>query len=745
MPGKEDYIKKFQDATSKILLDLINEKISKRNLPDKFLSDEDAVNYLLIKEGSDNLAFQSHTYILQKIIEQFISKYGKGNFSEYKNKLNTFSINVPSYDLGSIPTVEELQPETILDLMEDLHIDYLTSQYIYLRSSLKKKKSKYNLMSSGAVYTPKDIAENITRKAISIWFKHNPRKNPKILDLGAATGSFFFSALRVLAEYKKSTLVGSDIKEIILDNLYAVDYDPIAIDILKLRCLLEAGEFSPRYFDLLGNNIICKDMLHVNRNWVEDIDIAEILRAKLNSKTEGVSKFRSLKMKAYNQMGDERIVYEFEFPEIFNDKNKGFDVVLSNPPYFILKFARRNSKVAYLERFFEDQKKRIDSEMSYFRESGLYTYSIQGMLNYYRISLELAIRLLTGGGVLGVITPATIFGDVTASKLRKHMMIDNKICCIEFLPEHSKIFDGISQATVISHLIKGIKNGDIELIRNGRKERETVILDIDTIKKISGKSLKVPLVGKTDLDVLKKIDEFPKLGSLQFIKNKRGELDLTADRNFITHNKTENRLIRGDYIAKDGFFIDDSKANEFVTSEFFKKIDHNSRKYDSDKPRILGRQVANIDNGKRLISAIPRKFDIAANSCNYISIVDDSVDLYFILACLNSYLLNWRFKITSTNNHISNNELGDLPLPINDRILNQANKIDWKRMIDNIKNEDDILKINLYVMYLYGLNLQEIEHILAFKFDKTKIEEYWKGVSKNVDLPHLRSYSSQVL
>ena len=53
---------------------------------------------------------------------------------------------------------------------------------------------------------------------------------------------------------------------------------------------------------------------------------------------------------------------------------------------------------------------------------------------------------------------------------------------------------------------------------------------------------------------------------------------------------------------------------------------------------------------------------VLANSCNYISTRGDRKQLAKLLFLLNSKLLDWRFKATSTNNHINNYEIDQLPI-----------------------------------------------------------------------------------
>ena len=86
---------------------------------------------------------------------------------------------------------------------------------------------------------------------------------------------------------------------------------------------------------------------------------------------------------------------------------------------------------------------------------------------------------------------------------------------------------------------------------------------------------------------------------------------------------------------------------------------------------------------------------------------------------LNSYLLNWRFKISSGNNHINNYELDELPIP-------ELNSIDLDPGINELQN-------NIKMGLLYGLNKSEIKYILKEFFElKEIIKEFnnIKGVIK---------------
>ena len=135
------------------------------------------------------------------------------------------------------------------------------------------------------------------------------------------------------------------------------------------------------------------------------------------------------------------------------------------------------------------------------------------------------------------------------------------------------------------------------------------------------------------------------------------------------------------------------------------------REKDLDKNRIAGQQIVNIDAEKRLKFAITKPNHILGNSCNYISI-EKPLEIEWIKSQLNSYLLNWRFKITSTNNHINNYEIDELPL------TKKAPKKFTKKLTE--------LQKNILICKSFELNLKEIKLILKNYFKETEINQNHK-------------------
>ena len=102
--------------------------------------------------------------------------------------------------------------------------------------------------------------------------------------------------------------------------------------------------------------------------------------------------------------------------EVFT--NGGFDVVFSNPPYCLLKVNKKEDEQK-LNGYYANLQSKVQNQINFFRTSGIYQYSIEGMLNYYQLSIEMIIRLTKASGQIGIICPSSLFADLTSAKLRK--------------------------------------------------------------------------------------------------------------------------------------------------------------------------------------------------------------------------------------------------------------------------------------------------------------------------------------
>jgi len=639
----------FLDLEERLIVKAIQKKFSSINDLRPISENElHEINANLLLTNKENVAFQVHKDFIECLVTTFIKNKFNVDYEIFK-KAFKIKDECPN-EILSIKDYKEI-PE----LLEELHIFFLNSQFSITNNCFKRIKSKHYLKEFGAVYTLKSTTSEIVNNTIKNALKNesNPN-NIKCLDFASGTGRFYFEALSIFKnEYNL------DLKDIVCKNLFAIDLDEIALTILKCKVISLFQTVDLDIINSLNENILYRNALTPNNALIEEFE---------NS-----------------------INFSVDFKDIF--QTGGFDVVFSNPPYYLLKVNKKNSSL--LNGYFVNLQSKVKNEINFFKTSGVYNYAIEGMLNYYQLSIEMIIKMTKPKGQIGIICPSSIFADLTATKLRKHLLSSNKISFIRYYPEASNLFDNVAQSTVIFYLEKGGETNDIHI----EFDNNNFYIDYNIIKNVFSKNHEIPFIDKMGWEVLSKISKQPKFKEFDYLRNKRGELDLTQYKDCISKINTSNyRLVRGNMITKNGLI---DKNQEFVNIDSF--INRKSEDYkinDFEKERLICQQISNVDSKTRMKFTFSEKNDILANSCNYINSSRSFLDLKKLRFLLNSKLLNWRFKITSSNNHINNYELDELPII-------DLDKFDIDLFSENT-NENDYL-----ICQLYGLNIEETEYILG--------------------------------
>ena len=616
-----------------------------RDLEEKMIAEEIAIkfslnnaNATLPTEKEVNSVFKLvHTKMENSLISFYMEKccdnYSSDKFSElFEGELSQCDIVPSDIEYSCIPAICEL-----------LHIAYLNSQYTYKNSRISRKKSKANLLEAGAVYTQNQIAYDIVYRTIKNLKIDEPNKI-KILDFATGTGRFYKQVVICLNQ-----IYGIEPEVSILNNIFAVDVDPVALNVCRINAISQISSLTFEKALTVASHIILKNAL---------------LKEELFENKMAIN---------HNDLGG----------LFFN----GFHAIVSNPPYLVLKPNKNKMDAATVES--------INNMAKYFRSSTYYKYSIEGMLNLYQLSLEAMLGMLQNGGEMGIICPSTLFADISASSLRKHLLSKNNVTYIKYFSEDDPLFDNVTQATCIFHLTKGEPTSKIDIVQASREYN----ISIDDVKQVFKSNWEIPSIEKIEWDILKKFLSLPPLKNQSFIRNKRGELDLSLFRDYITLEPTNLRLVRGNMLSGD---VVNDINHEYVKPEFLEKKSSDYLSLDHGKKRLVCQQISNQTQNVRLKFVECEKNDVLGNSCNYIT-VDEKI-LPQMKALLNSALLNWRFKVTSTNNHINNYELDELPM------------IDLGLITTEILGLDDV-KRNESICSLYGLKDKEIKFIISQHYE----------------------------
>jgi Eco57I restriction endonuclease. len=244
--------------------------------------------------------------------------------------------------------------------------------------------------------------------------------------------------------------------------LYGVDIDPGAVEIAKLRLWLSlvVDEEDIKQIKPLPNldyKIVCgNSLLGVEKNLFNLELFNNFERLKLlyfdETNAEKKQEYKAQIDDLINQITNNNESFDFEvyFSEVFHEKQgkQGFDVVIANPPYDVIK----------------DKKLRE-----------LFSESIYGRANLYGLFIHKAIRdILRENGILTFINPKTLLADVYFVNLRKYLRNNGDFIEIMKIIDRHNIFDEVLQACIIQIYRKTKPHEDHQIVMMEIAERKDI-------------------------------------------------------------------------------------------------------------------------------------------------------------------------------------------------------------------------------------------------------------------------------
>jgi len=398
-------------------------------------------------------------------------------------------------------------------------------------------------------------------------------------------------------------------------------------------------------------------------------------------------------------------LWQLHFIEVFLEKG-GFDIVIANPPYDVVKDKK------YRERYAE---------------------SIYGRMNLYGLFIHQSIEnIVKPSGHLTFINPKTLLADKYFVNLRKFLELNGNFKVILKIADRHKVFDNVLQAVIVYIFQKRKSDNSRVLIHEVHTKK-----DIENIKKriavepdriwlnnrlnycilVSGKREVYSIFDK----ILLKTKGFRQVG-IRFATGKI-QWDLFKSRLIAEPTKTSFRLIWAENIQRYRFAdAEQRKGKEFIGGLL--DIPPNI----ITKTIITQRTTAD-EQERRIIATIfdPEKEGYLAfseNNTNYLIQCPREYSVEFVLSLLNSKFFDLIFRHINSNTHVSSGELNSLPI----KPLSLKEQQPFVRLVNKIltiTKDDDYLEnpakqakvreyekqIDQLVYKLYGLTEEEIRII----------------------------------
>ncbi|MBM4033564.1 MAG: endonuclease [Planctomycetes bacterium] len=539
-------------------------------------------------------------------------------------------INSP-YDFNAIP----------IHILGSIYERFLGKVIVATGKRARVEEKPEVRKAGGVYYTPEYVVRYIVENTVGRLIAG---KTPdeiaalRFADIACGSGSFLLGVFDLLIRYhgyyynenpgsaRKGDCILRDGKlyltlhkkrEILLNNVYGVDIDAQAVEVcqlsLYLKLLQEETEASTRQYLLdfahvekmkkllpdLGKNIVCGNSLIGT----------DILDGQL---------FAAVEERKLNPMD-----FQDAFPEVM--KKGGFDAVVGNPPYGGV---LSDAETDYFHRHFRLQDYQLDT---------------------YLLFLERALSLSRPEGYTGLIIPNTWLLNLLSPKIRQHIFSATEIASIVHYGR--RVFPKATVDTEVTVFRKATPSDahKVKIVLLG-KHGETECYEVPQLwwQRANGRPVNV-LARPERASFADKLRRFPSLGDICVITQgakpfqvgkgrPRQTREVVAEKPFVSdkrRDKTFRPLLRGSLIRRYEILWN---RDSWISFGDWLAEPRYSAQYDAPA-KIVIRQT-----GDSLVATLDRDQFIVRDNLYTIVPGTSGCDLRFILALLNSRLLNWFYQ-----------------------------------------------------------------------------------------------------
>ena len=401
--------------------------------------------------------------------------------------------------------------------------------------------------------------------------------------------------------------------------------------------------------------------------------------------------------------------WHLEFPDVFEGKGKGFDCVLGNPPwdmikensdeffsFYDLEYRGLNSKQKKerikqlclnpeINKKWQEYGKIFSHLIKYYTNSSSYLHKGSGHLNAFKLFLERFHQIIAIGKKMGILVPSGVYTDKGCTELRKLLFDHSKIKSLFCFENGQKIFpihSGFKFVTLAAE-----KGGHTETFSSGfmlhdldilpKLENNGLILPVKLIKKFSPATLSImEFADQNEINLMEKIySDIPllgeKIGGVWNVVFHR-ELNQTDDHKLLQTTETSLPIFEGKMIhhfyhlyEKARYWLLEKDAVNFYTGRGYQ-----AWKY----YRLAYRAVASSTNETTLICTIIPKNTGSIESLRVIELfkldntknqlVDNinSTEQSFLASLMNSFIINYIIRRKVSTN-LSAFYMYQLPIP----------------------------------------------------------------------------------
>jgi hypothetical protein len=360
-----------------------------------------------------------------------------------------------------------------------------------------------------------------------------------------------------------------------------------------------------------------------------------------------------------------------EFPEVFRNNQSGFDAVIGNPPWEMLRGDRGEAAGRQAAR------QAACALTDFARGSGVYSLQGSGHANLYQLFLERMLGLLRPGGRLGVVLPAGLATDHGAGALRRTLLRKTTIDMLIAIENKEGIFPIHRGLRFL--LITSSNGGEttalpcrfglrrlecLDQLPDTGDQRGSVIVPRALLERMSGDELAIPDVRSQDEVALVSQIAFstPALASDEGWGVTFGrELNASDDRRHFHPGSTGDTglpVIEGKQIAP--FVVDVGRPAFRIRRDVAARLLDPERTF--LRSRLAYRDVAAATNRLTLIAAIVPALTVTTHTLFCLRTDLDEECQFYLCGMFNSFVANYLVRLR-VGTHVTIGIIGRLPVP----------------------------------------------------------------------------------
>ena len=500
-----------------------------------------------------------------------------------------------------------------------------------------------------------------------------------------------------------NSLVGAtfaDLRKALAGQLFGIDYEPLLraighvlfvnkmADATAAEVKRSADEYDQARRDLSGYQIVLDLLVARHFGYPDAPDVLTHIGTELDLSSRArfeeslliTDRLLIQKVAEVARQPELRFFHwEIEFPEVFYgfadaDERRlvhmdeiasgsaGFDAVIGNPPYDVLAEKELGVDLSALK--------------SYIDSTPLLTPAVVGKQNLYKLFICRDLGLVRRNGQLGLIVPMPLLGDEQASGVRKLLNQEAALRVVEAFPQKDdpkcRVFEDAKLSTCIFvvrnskedtafsvrvHPGKDIESGSPSL---RMRRSDPALYDPENQPIIA--------CSQEDWDLATRIMASGRMRRLaDCCKAYQGEVNETTDRSrgFISDDSAIGpQVLRGSNVTI--YLLRSASQGEALYLDikgYLQGKRQDAKAWHHQHDRIGFQRNSPQNNFRRLIACIVPQGHFCCDTVSYIPEPESRLPLAAVSALLNSKLLDWYFRLASTNSKVNDYQFKTLPAP----------------------------------------------------------------------------------